>query len=293
MAERSVAWACPSCRERLTIRATGYACTSCAVTIEREDGVLRFAPDFRPTGFSADRRSHLAELTRDHFWFAPRRRLLSGLIDRRVPRGARRAAVELGCGTGGFLDALCRRFDRVVAVDAYEESLAAVPRRPKLDLAQANVLHTPLPAAGFDLVAALDVLEHVEPDAFLREAARLAGPGGWLLLTVPAGPSLWSTLDVAAGHRCRYTLGRLRSELGTAGWRLDHWTHYQLFLWPLVWVSRRVFSAHGGPEGPIERRPPRMVGRLLGAINNAEVRALGRLRLPAGSSLVALARRPS
>ncbi len=293
MAERPVPWICPDCGGRLAGDADGLACSACAVTVDREDGVLRFAPGFCPAGFPADRRSHLAELARGHFWFGPRRRLLSALIDRWIPRGSRRAAVELGCGTGGFLEALCQRFETVVAVDAYEESLAAVPRRPNLELAQGDVLSTPLAAAGFDLVSALDVLEHVTPEAFLGEAARLTRPGGWLLLTVPAGPSLWSALDVAAGHRCRYTLGRLRSELDAAGWRVCHWTHYQLLLWPLVWASRRFFAARGGAEGPIERRPPRALGRLLGAVNSAEVRALGRLRLPAGSSLVALARCPS
>jgi SAM-dependent methyltransferase len=213
------------------------------------------------------------------------------LLDRWVPEEERRAAVELGCGTGGFLETLCRRFGAVAAVDAYADSLRAAPHLPNLETAQADVLAAPLADAAFDLVAALDVLEHVPPEAFLAEAARLARPGGWLLLTVPAGPSLWSALDVAAGHRCRYTLARLRDELRGTGWRIVHWTHYQLLLWPLVWASRRFFARAGRDRSPLERRPPAALGRLLGAVNSLEVRALGRLRLPLGSSLVTLAHR--
>ena len=253
--------------------------------------MLRFAPDLEPAGFTPARREHLANLARSHFWFPPRQRLLAGVLDRWVPAEDRRAAVELGCGTGGFLETLCRRFETVAAVDAYADSLAAAPRLPNLEVGQADALTTPLADASFDLVTALDVLEHLPAEAFLAETARLARPGGWLLLSVPASPSLWSALDVAAGHRCRYTLARLRGDLRPAGWRIVHWTHYQLLLWPLVWASRRFAASDRGGRSPIERRPPAALGRLLGAINNLEVRALGRLRLPLGSSLIALAHR--
>lgn len=119
------------------------------------------------------------------------------------------------------------------------------------------------------------------------EAARLVEPGGWLLLSVPALPALWSELDEAAGHRCRYTRPLLEAELSRQAWRLVHWTHYQLALLPLLWAVRRAPWRAGRR---VERRPPRALGRLLGAVDALEVRALGRLRLPWGSSLVALAR---
>ena len=303
MAEPRAPWTCPSCRSRLATGDAGLVCPGCGGAVARDPdalgGVLRFAPELEPAGFPPERRDHLAALARGHFWFAPRRRLLARLIDRWVPAEERRAAVELGCGTGGFLETLCRRFATVAALDAYAESLSSAVSSPTVretaELAQADVLAAPLAAASFDLVAALDVLEHVPPGPFLAETARLARPGGRLLLTVPAGPSLWSALDVAAGHRCRYTLPRLRGELAAAGWNLVHWTHYQFVLWPLVWASRRwLAAARGdGTATPLERRPPAVLGRLLGAVNHAEVRALGRLRLPLGSSLVTLARRPS
>lgn len=247
------------------------------------------APDFRPPGFRTERRDHLEGLSRDHFWFAPRQRLLAGILDRRVDRRTGDRAVDLGCATGGFLPTLGRRFASVVGVDAYGRSLEVAGKAaPDAVRIQADVARVPLEAGQFRLAVALDVLEHVEPGPFLEEAARLVEADGWLLLSVPALPALWSELDEAAGHRCRYTRRSLTGELAEAGWALVHWTHYQAALTPLVWLVRRS-PWTGGRR--IERRPPGLLGRALGAVNELEVRALGGLRLPWGSSLVGLARR--
>jgi len=128
----------------------------------------------------------------------------------------------------------------------------------------------------------------VEPQDLLGEARRLLRPGGRLLLSVPASPVLWSALDGAAGHRCRYTRRGLEAELQRAGFALEHWTHYQALLFPLLLLARRlpVRGLHR-----LERRPPGALSAVLGAIHGLEVRLFGGRRLPIGSSLCALARR--
>jgi SAM-dependent methyltransferase len=66
---------------------------------------------------------------------------------------------------------------------------------------------TALPFAdrGFDLVCALDIVEHVDDDAAaLREIARVASPGAAVLLSVPLHPELWNAFDDFVGHRRRY-----------------------------------------------------------------------------------------
>ncbi|HSJ97524.1 MAG TPA: class I SAM-dependent methyltransferase, partial [Myxococcota bacterium] len=113
-------------------------------------------------------------------------------------------------------------------------------------------------------------------------------PGGHLLLSVPAFPSLWSPLDEAAGHRCRYRRAALERELRAGGWELRHATHYQALLFPLVWLARRLPSR---AAVPLERRPPRWLGRALGAVDEVEVRLWANRRLPFGSSLIAVASR--
>jgi SAM-dependent methyltransferase len=264
-------------------------CTQCGLEVAGEGGIWRFAPELRPPGFPPTRREHLEALEREHFWFPPRRRLLASLLDTRVRLSQDSAALDLGCGTGGFLPELARRCQVAVGLDAYEESLTLARRRaPAAVLVQGDVCSAPLADRQFELIVALDVLEHVPAAAFLGEAARLATAGGALLLSVPALPALWSELDEAAGHRCRYTLRRLAAELADAGWRLLHWTHYQFLLLPLVWLARRVAPLR---RSRLERRTPRWLGRVLGGVDWLEASALSGLRLPWGSSLMAVARR--
>ncbi len=289
MIDVAVRWQCPSCDAALVQADETLTCPACRHAVDRDSEAWQFLPSFEPRGFSPERAAHLASIESDHFWFPPRKQLLTQILARIDLARKKTRALELGCGGGGFLAPLAARFDTVVGVDAYSSALGRSGRcRPSVVLATADVTRVPLMSQQFDVVVALDVLEHVDRDRFLSETRRLARPNGWLLLSVPAFPCLWSALDEAAGHRCRYRRSGLEAELSRVGWRLEHWTHYQALLFPLVFASRRFpgHRFHG-----LERRPPKRTGRLLGAINRLEVRLFARRRLRFGSSLVALARR--
>jgi len=91
------------------------------------------------------------------------------------------------------------------------------------------------PASKYDLVLMLDVLEHVEDDvATLREAAaNLLEPGGWVLLSVPAGQALFSRHDELLGHKRRYAPARLRALAKDAGLAIaDHGELFASLLLP-------------------------------------------------------------
>jgi SAM-dependent methyltransferase len=238
-----------------------------------------------PTGFSSERVEHLGGIEGSHFWFGPRDRLLAAHLDA-IRRPGDQHLVELGCGTGRMLPSWTARGLHVTGVEAYASMLGKARRRDELPtLVCANVEALPLATGQFDLIGAFDVLEHVDPTRFLDEARRIAAPGGRLLLSVPSSPALWSTMDVRAGHRCRYTRSMLDTELVRAGFRLMGTTSYQFLLYPAVFIARRLL---GGPE-KLERRPSRVASRLFGRINDFEVRRLGGRSLPWGSSLIAWA----
>lgn len=253
-----------------------------------EGGIERCAQALDPAGFTDARAAHLLSLERDHFWFPPRLALLANRLAALAPPG--QALIELGCGTGAFAAHAADAGYRVTAVDAHLPLLAiARQRHPSMRLIQADVARPlPLPDGAFSVCACLDVLEHVEARSLLAEAHRLLAPRGALLLSVPAHSFLWSALDEEAGHRCRYSLAMLKAELGSAGFVLEGFTHYQMLLLPLLLASRRMLKAR---TGSFERRPSPWLGRLLGGINRFEVERLGRFQLPVGSSLIAWARR--
>jgi len=66
----------------------------------------------------------------------------------------------------------------------------------------------------FDLVCALDIVEHVDnEDGAFSELSRVAAPGAAFLLSVPFHPSQWSAFDEFVGHRRRYEPERLLAKL--------------------------------------------------------------------------------
>ncbi len=251
----------------------------------REGPLLLVQPPPEVPGFGADRARHLLELEHDHFWFPPRRELLGRRLERLLASPVE-LAVELGCGAGGLLPLLARHARTVVGVEGHELLARRAAARGAGAVVVGDVFRVPLAGGCAGLIVAADVLEHVAPGPFLAEARRLAAPGARLLVTVPASPLLWSGADEAAGHRCRYTRRRLEEELAAAGWRPLGATHYQMALAPLLLLRRALGWRRAEP---LERRPPPLAARLLGAVNRAEVRLLGGVSLPWGSSLVAWA----
>ncbi|WP_210395666.1 class I SAM-dependent methyltransferase [Motiliproteus sediminis] len=235
----------------------------------------------------------MAALERRHWWFVARRQIVQALL-RHFGLGdgsAGRRVLEVGSGTGGNLPWLSR-FGLVSALEPEPlaralcaEATAVVPLEGRLP--------GPLPFAReqFGLICALDVIEHVEDDAAAVAAlAELLTPEGWLLLTVPALPGLWSHHDHSHHHHRRYQRGRLLDLLQQAGLEVRYCSYYNCWLLPLIAAARALGRWRGG-ETTDERLPPGWLNGCLRAVFASERWVLGWGRLPLGVSLVALAKR--
>jgi SAM-dependent methyltransferase len=98
-------------------------------------------------------------------------------------------------------------------VDISEPALAKLRARgASVTLSQVTAL--PFASGSFDLVCALDIVEHVDDeDGALSEISRVTKPGAALLLSVPLHPSRWTPFDDFVGHRRRYEPERLAKKL--------------------------------------------------------------------------------
>ena len=77
-----------------------------------------------------------------------------------------------------------------------------------------QVTSLPFGSGTFDLVCALDIIEHVDDDdAALSELSRVMTSGGALLISMPLHASLWTSFDDFVGHKRRYDPPRLLSKL--------------------------------------------------------------------------------
>ena len=71
---------------------------------------------------------------------------------------------------------------------------------------QAAIDCLPFADNSFDLICALDIIEHVEDDkAALAELCRVAKPGAIMLISTPLHPEDWTPFDDFVGHYRRYT----------------------------------------------------------------------------------------
>jgi SAM-dependent methyltransferase len=156
---------------------------------------------------------------------------------------------EVGCGAGGILASLAAEYGDGVQFSGYEISPQAVEicekkRRPNLRFFLKNLFDEPAPA--FDVVLAIDVLEHVEDYfGFLR---KLKGCGTYKLLHIPLDLSVQSMLRssillnsrASVGHIHYFTKETALATLKDAGYEvIDHsYTAPSLELPDLPWETR-------------------------------------------------------
>ncbi len=235
----------------------------------------------------------MAELDQHHWWFRARRRILEELIVRvvRPPKGGR--VLEVGCGTGHNLEML----GKFGHLDDSELDFAA--RTLSSKRLGREVKEAKLPDLSmfkrneYDLVALLDVLEHVPDDlGSLRAIHRRLKPGGALLLTVPANPWMWSAHDAAHHHFRRYTKKQLKELFLRSGLEIELLSYFNTLLYPPI-AAARMAGKLLRRETSDDRLPAERVNATLERIFSLEAGVLGRVPMPFGVSLVAVARRPA
>ena len=203
-----------------------------------------------------------------HFWFRSR----NELIDERLLRlGVGKRFIDLGCGGGSVTAHLARRGRDVVGVDGHRALVElAASRAPSArfwvhDLSRGVDV---VPERDFDAAGLFDVIEHLdEPVRALADATSLVAPGGYVVGTVPALPSLWSRVDEQAGHRVRYVRDTLRMVLErVVDAEVVEVVPFHRLLVPLLYVQRRMVARRRGMGAVSEANmwvPPRLANAAL------------------------------
>src|SRR5215210_1972351 len=189
-------------------------------------------------------------------------------------------------------------FGTVVGIDLARFAVAVCRERRGLRAtAVASITELPFPDASFDLAVSMDVISDAgtgDDARALAELARVLRPGGRLCLNLPAYRWLAGEHDLAVETRRRYTRGEVRALLRGAGFAPERLTYWNAALLPAVAAARALSRRRGRGAGEARsdvRVPPRPVNRALLALVRAEGRLLRRVDLPAGSSILGVARR--
>jgi SAM-dependent methyltransferase len=230
----------------------------------------------------------MAELDDRHWWYRARRRILAELIRREANLPAKARILEIGCGTGHNLSML-GGFGHVDGLELDDEAAALSEKR-----LGRKVMRSPLPAldevpGDYDLIGAFDVIEHIDDDAAaLAAIATKLKAGGKFMMTVPAHPWMWTAHDVANHHKRRYSKQALRKLIEGSPMRLDKIGYFNSLLFPVAVAERAVSKLRGKDDGDVSL-PPAPLNGTLEAVFAAERYLVGRLPLPPGLSLFAVA----
>ena len=231
----------------------------------------------------------MAELDDRHWWYRARRRIIADLIRREVCPPANARILELGCGTGHNL-AMLSGFGHVDGLELDEEARELSEKR-----LGRKIMSSPLPELNevpdrnYDLIGAFDVIEHIDDDhAALASIAAKLKTGGKFVMTVPAHQWMWSAHDVVNHHKRRYSKGRLKALIDGSPMKLNRVGYFNSLLFPLA-VTERAASKLRGKNDADVKLPPAPINAAFEKIFEAERYLVGRLPLPPGLSLFAVA----
>jgi trans-aconitate methyltransferase len=238
-----------------------------------------------------------ADMEATHWWFVARRLVIVDVLDRLMKdRPGPQRILDVGCGAGSMLDVLAQR-GSVMAIDASPDAVRYVrERHPTVAVALGDLPEGLPPGLRFNVITALDVIEHIPDDVAALTATRGSLiPGGVLICTVPAHQWLWGAHDEINQHKRRYNRRHLVDVLRQAGFVVEWASYFNTVLFPAVAsirLARRLLRRDLAPASDLDVRTGPFNGVLL-RMFAAERHVLRRTRLPFGTSLVAVARCPA
>ena len=173
------------------------------------------------------------------------RRLMEGFLralDACLPDTPPATVLEVGMGEAEIASRIRQRYPgaSIVGIDLPDPELAEAWDSKGIPGAFADIAHLPFPSGSFDLVLAIEVLEHVpDPDAALRDLARVGR--GSFVLSVPDEP-IWRVANMARGKYLR--------DLGNTPGHIQHWSQRSF---------RRQVAAHLDVDASVSPFPWTMV----------------------------------
>lgn len=236
----------------------------------------------------------MAEREQTYWWHLGRLRIIQTYVQ--LLRGGKKQLkiLNVGCGTGGTIDML-EQFGPTTNVDISDEAIKFMEQRGYKGIVKVDDIGLPFKDKSFDMVGAFDVLEHIEKDVeALKEWKRVIRDDGAILITVPAYQWLWSDHDVSLHHKRRYTIKRLETTAKQAGLKLDKRSYAIVFSLPLV-VGFRLLNKALRRKTTSETSyvdVPDWANSLFSRLLYTEAKAHRAVSLPAGTSVIAVLRKP-
>ena len=231
-------------------------------------------------------------IEQSHWWYTGRRKILTSFVEdicRRVT-DRRPRILDVGCGTGANL-LMLSQFGDAEGVDVSEDALAFCRERGLNNVKLGAAEKLPYEDGTFDLVTALDVVEHLDDDlAGLREMRRVLRPGGRVLLFVPTFMFLWGLQDDVSNHRRRYRMPELQRVLEQAGFEIERTTYANITFFMPILAMRKLMRLTGIKAESENNINVSALNGVLARVLGAESFVLRYMNIPFGVSGLCVAR---
>lgn len=265
-----------------------------AALVITELALAKTAPTAEPLPQEMMRHTYriLYQVEESHWWHRGRRRIIESFVKEICKnfKGRRPRILDVGCGTGGNLK-LLSQFGDAEGVDVSTDALEFCRQRGLKNVRLGAAEELPFEDGTFDLVTALDVVEHIDDDvAGLREFRRVLKPDGRILLFVPTFMFLWGVQDDVSHHRRRYRLPELRKAVEQAGFEVERTTYANITFFLPILLGRKLMKLTGLRTESENNINVSALNGVFGRIFGAESFALRHLNFPFGVSGLCVAR---
>lgn len=235
----------------------------------------------------------LYKFEKSYWWHVGRRAILESLL-KKFLNNKQNQILEIGCGTGGNLKIL-GYWGKTLGLDNSEKALDFCKKKGLDNVFLGNAEQMDFSNESFDLVVALDVLEHIKEDKkVVKEAWRVLKQNGYFIITVPAYQFLWSEHDKALIHYRRYAASDLANMLQKANFNIIKMSYLVSFVFPFVLGYRilRKILFPNNKKNLAYFSLPKPINNFFILLLKIESFLLQYLDLPFGTSIICIAKKP-
>lgn len=240
----------------------------------------------------SDLYAELYEAEENHWWHQYKRAIAQQILKKYQPDPGR--VLDVGAGGGKLLSELKNKGWQAKGIDL--DPLAkkqSQKRQINIQIADATK-KIPFEIDYFDAVFAVDSLEHMKNDLkALREIKRVTKPNGFIYISVPAYPKIFSYWDKMLGHYRRYSKENLKYLVTSAGLKIERLTFYLSFLLLPAIIIRQIKKCLNQNQVSDFKTMflPWLIKPVLKLLTQTELILLKKINLPFGLSLICVCRK--
>tara|TARA_Y100000310_G_scaffold345402_1_gene464549 strand:+ start:55938 stop:56696 length:759 start_codon:yes stop_codon:yes gene_type:complete len=239
------------------------------------------------------------QLEGKHWWFLGRTNIAFSMLKRHLPIKNNMRILDAGCGTGKNIEYL-QKFGEVHGVDYSNEALQFCHKRGLTHLYRGEIEQLPFEANSFDLVTCFGVLYHEgikDDQKAIKELSRVCKPGGYLLITTPAGEFLnkkpfYGAHDKSQRQARRHSKTKLVKMQTEIGLQVQEISYMNMFLMPAIAIVKVLSNILPQKEFKSDvKQPHKSINKYLFSILNFENKIIKNHALPFGMTLISIAKK--